>query len=400
MLWIVLAVLAAAVVFVLSQPLTRARNSSSDDWLGAADHAAGIAVYKDQLAEIEVDRDRGLIGPDEADAARTEIARRLLQQAGSATHDAAKEPVSAEPKSASLFERGLLIVPVAAMALYVWLGSPNLPSQPIATRTPPPAEDAQITDLISRVEAQLKTTPNDGRGWEVIAPIYLRMKRYDPAAYAFSQSIRLNGETPQRLMGFAEADMLSNKGIVSDAVKKAAERIIALEPARVEPKIWLALSKEQGGDINGAIVDYEKLLASAPADAPWREPVQQQITKLQHLRPVSPGSAAPSSAPAAPSSNLPAPAVTAPDPSGPEAISALPPAEQQKMIAGMVEKLAARLKENGDDLGGWQRLIRSYQVLGRKDDAVNALQMARTQFSADAKALTEINSLASSLGLQ
>jgi cytochrome c-type biogenesis protein CcmH len=397
MLWIVLAVLAAVVVFVLSQPFAR----SVDD--GAADQAAGAAVYRDQLAEIDADRERGLIGPEEAEAARTEVARRLLQHASESKQPADQTEISAAPSSSTAYsERGLLLLPVGALALYVFLGSPNLPSVPLATRAPPPTENTEVTDLIARVEAQLKTTPNDGRGWEAIAPIYLRMKRYDTAAYAFSQSIRLNGETPARLMGFAEADMLSNKGVVSDAVKKAAERILALDGTRIEPQIWLTLGKEQSGDIQGAIAGYQKLLDTSPKDAPWRDPVQKQIAKLLHIDPNAPQAATPSvPAAAAPpsSSKEPAIVVTPPNTSMPEAIAALPAADQQAMIAGMVEKLATRLKDNADDLGGWLRLIRSYQVLGRKEDALVALQSARKQFAADAKAVAEIDGLAKSLGL-
>jgi cytochrome c-type biogenesis protein CcmH len=392
MLWICLALLTAAVVLALARPLTRSAEIAADP------AEADLAVYRDQLSEIDNDRERGLIGGVEAEAARTEVARRLLHvnKTSLAKSVGAGAPVVRPAGMMSLRAvQGLLAaVPVAGVALYLWIGSPNLPGQPLTARQAAPTAASPVEDLVGRVEAELKKNQDDARGWTVIAPVYMQMKRYDDAAYAFSQIMRLKGEAIEPLLGFAEAALLANKGIVNDGVKRAAERVLVLTPDRVEPKVWLALGKEQDGDIKGAIADYKALLASSPADAPWAGPITQQVKRLEG------GMASAESLQVPPASNVPPANVSGPTarPSAGD-IAALPPEEQQKQIAAMVDGLAARLKQNGKDLPGWLRLVRAYQVMGRKDDAVAALASARAQFSADPKALEDLDGLAKSLAL-
>jgi cytochrome c-type biogenesis protein CcmH len=76
------------------------------------------------------------------------------------------------------------------------------------------------------------------------------------------------------------------------------------------------------------------------------------------------------------------------------------PGDRQAMIETMVQRLADRLTQNGDDLAGWLKLVRAYTVLDRKDDALKALGKAKTQFSGNAAALRELDALASELGLR
>jgi cytochrome c-type biogenesis protein CcmH len=75
------------------------------------------------------------------------------------------------------------------------------------------------------------------------------------------------------------------------------------------------------------------------------------------------------------------------------------PADRQAMIEDMVSGLAARLEKDGRDLAGWQRLIRALSVLGRKDDAVAALDRARKSLAGEPASLTALADLARSLGL-
>jgi cytochrome c-type biogenesis protein CcmH len=230
----------------------------------------------------------------------------------------------------------------------------------------------------------------------------MRLGRSADAAHAYSESIRLNGESVPRLMGFAEASLLAGKGIVGDEVRRASSRILALEPGRAEPRAWLALGKEQDGDLAGAAADYKAMLEEAGADAPWRQPVEERLEAVaQRLA----GTAAPlaGTADGAASKDAPKDARGTPGgaPGGRDAaaIAGLPAGEQARMIEGMVTRLAERLRENGKDIGGWQRLIRSYAVLGRKDEAKAAIADARKNFSDDEGVQVKLDELARSLGL-
>ena len=117
-LWLVFALMTAAAIFAVLWPLARRKplRPGSD-----------VAVYRDQLDEIQRDRSTGLIGEAEAEAARVEVSRRLIAAA-----DAAETQTSA-PETSSLVRRrvtaiaGLVLLPAGAVALYLTLGSPDLP---------------------------------------------------------------------------------------------------------------------------------------------------------------------------------------------------------------------------------------------------------------------------------
>jgi cytochrome c-type biogenesis protein CcmH len=379
LLWICFAVLTATVVAVLLRPL----RSAGGPVVGPTE--ADLAVYKDQLRELDRERERGLLGAEEAESARTEVARRLLKHAGTAP---APAPVASGRSANAVYVAVAALLPLVSVGIYVLTGAPQLPGRPFAERTSTPVAEAPIVDLIARVEERLREHPEDGKGWDVISPIYLRLGRYGDAAHGFAEAIRLEGETARRLLGFAEATMLAENGIVSDVVRKACERILMLEPDRIEPRVWLALAREQDGDLKGAAADYKAMLDSGGKDAPWRQAVTERLDLL--TKRIN-GEPAPPQAPVAAE-----PPASGPSPSD---VAGMSPAEREQFVTSMVDRLAARLKDNGKDLEGWMRLARAYKVLGRDTDAVAAITSARQIFAGDAASLAEIAQSEKSLGL-
>lgn len=382
LLWIILACLTAFVLFVLLRPLLGARGQAD------AREAFNAAVYRDQLGEIDADRARGLIGESEAEAARLEIARRLLQ-ADSKEGAAPSERPSGSPARAAMIVVATL-VPLLALGLYLLYGSPRLPDQPLAARLEDPSNSQNLGALVARVEARLREHPDEGEGWDVVAPVYLGAQRYQDAADAYGEAIRLLGPSAKRLSGQGQALVLANNGVVTEDARGALTQAIALDPTLIEPRILIAIAKEQDGDFAGAIADWRSLIDKAPADAPWRQMVEQRIAGDEaHLagksvpdQPVTGGEAAggPSAADVA--------------------AQTMDPAGRQAMIETMVQRLAARLDQDGSDLGGWLKLVKAYSVLDRKDDALKALARAKSQFTGNAQALQQLDQLAAELGLK
>ena len=74
-------------------------------------------------------------------------------------------------------------------------------------------------------------------------------------------------------------------------------------------------------------------------------------------------------------------------------------ADRGAMIRGMVDRLATRLKQNGDDVEGWLRLVRAYMVMGDRDKAASALVDARQAVANDAERLRQLNEGLKNLGL-
>jgi cytochrome c-type biogenesis protein CcmH len=372
--WLLCAVMTAAVVYAVTRPLLEPRGDRRDP--GAAD----LEIYRDQLKEIEADRARGLLGAAEAEAARVEISRRLLACADSEPRRPERHPTPGAAKTA--LAATTAGVPLAALALYLAVGSPGLPGRPHAPRASLELENASVARLVARVEARLRERPEDGKGWDVIAPVYLAQQRYQDAAQAFANAIRLLGESTKRLSGFAEATVLANNGIVTEDARLAYEKILRLDPGRIEPRFWLALAKEQDGDVARAAQEYQSLLAEAPAQAPWRGAVEERLKAVRAR--LAAGSAPTAAGP------------TAEDVAAAEKLSA---EDRAHMIHQMIEGLAERLKANAKDLAGWQRLLRAYVILGEKDKALRALAEARNAFAGDAASLAQLDALAERLGL-
>jgi cytochrome c-type biogenesis protein CcmH len=400
--WISAALLTTLAVLALVRPLLRTARDGTPELSGRS--AADIAVYRDQIAEVEADRARGLISDVEAEAARIEIARRLLASAdreradqGSADRDGGErvagnaEQTAAQPirpKTSDTAQRLFMVVgvavPAVALGLYAVLGSPTLPGRPVAERlAKAPSADAAIEELVARVEAQLRKNPGDGQGWDVIAPVYLRLERFADAAEAFRRALEIMGESPRRLNGLAEASVLANDGIVTEVARRAYVRLLELEPERTEARFGLALAKEQDGDLDGAEKAYRELAAKAPPNAPWRVFVIERLEAIAQKR--GPGGGAG--------------ALPPPDAAAAEAVAGLPETQRRQMILQMVEGLAARLEADGRDLDGWQRLMRSWLVLGDKAKAQAALAQARKALAGDDKALSAIDAFARDLGL-
>lgn len=387
-IWVVLACLTAIVLFVLLRPLAGA---------GASDRtpeAFDAAVYRDQLGEIGSDRARGLIGDEEAEAARIEIARRLLAADSKSQSSDHVKSGGARARTAMIAVGAAL--PLLALGVYLIYGSPRLPDQPLAARLADPASDRNLEALVARAEARLRQHPEEGEGWEAIAPVYMSWRRYGDAAEAYAQAIRLLGPSAKRFSGQGQAVVLANNGVVTEDARHALERAHELDQALIEPRILLAIAKEQDGQFAAAIADWRAILDSTEGEAPWRTMVQTRIAAAEaHLagKPV-----AESEAPASP--QIAAPAQGGPSGSDISAAQAMSPAERQAMIEQMVGRLAARLDQDGSDLPGWLKLVRAYSVLDRKDDALKALQRAKSEFSGNEQAIEQLDQLAAELGLR
>jgi cytochrome c-type biogenesis protein CcmH len=367
-LWFVFALMTVAAIFAVLWPLgrgARAENQGSE-----------VAVYKDQLAEIERDLAAGLIAAPEAEAARVEISRRLLAAAAS-------EPVS-EPKSSLKWRRAAAVLalvglPLVAIGIYMPLGSPLLRDFPLAQRERGSGSGMaqSLENLVVQVEQHLEKNPTDGRGWNVLAPVLERLGRFDDAVRAYRSSITYNGESAERRADLGEAIAAAANGVVTAEAKTEFERAQALNADDPKANYFLGLAAEQDGRKDDAANIWRALLAKAPADAPWRPLVQTSLAR------VGGGGAT-------------MPALSD------ETIAAskdMNAGDRNAMVRGMVERLATRLQQNGDDVEGWLRLVRAYLVMGDRDKAVGASSDARQAVANDAARLKQLNEGLKTLGL-
>ncbi|MGO4834910.1 c-type cytochrome biogenesis protein CcmI, partial [Rhizobiaceae sp. 2RAB30] len=360
--WIVAALLTLGASLAVLAPLARGRRSVAT----AADH--DLEVYKDQLQELERDGQRGLINPAEAEQARAEIGRRILKL-GQRTNDVQGALASPLARMAAMV--AVLAVPVVSWGLYGYLGSPDLPSQPLQARLEADPAKSSIDELVARAEKHLAANPNDGKGWDVLAPVYLRMGRFTDAVGAYHAAIRLEGSTALRESGLGEALASAADGVISDEAEAAFNRALRLEPDYPKARFYLASAMAQDGKMEEAVAAWREMLVKLPADSPWRVPVEQAVAEADKR--LAAGKA-PSTTSEVTTSDDGAPAAPGPTQDDMNAAAAMSDADRSAMIETMVTGLDEKLRQNPRDPEGWRRLIRSYMVLGRKADAVEALK--------------------------
>jgi cytochrome c-type biogenesis protein CcmH len=369
-LWIVFAVMTAAALLAVLWPLARkpgARGAGSDR-----------LVYQDQLKEIDRDRAVGLIGDAEAESARIEISRRLLAAVDAESAIPQQSSSGANARRRRAAGLAILIVPLVALALYLKLGSPDIPGQSALARANESGEDRSVASLVSQVENHLARNPNDGTGWEVIAPVYLRLGRFTEAVMAHKKAIALNGDSPARESDLGEALVAAADGVVTDEAKLAFQRAVAGDAHNAKARYFIGLADEQDGNRDDAAKEWRALLDDAPADAPWKDLVRAALARVTTGPSASSG---PSTTDIAAAENM-------------------PEAERTAMIRGMVQRLANRLHADGKDVDGWMRLVRAYAILGDRDKAKDAAADARRALSEQPDQIKRINDLVKGLGLE
>jgi cytochrome c-type biogenesis protein CcmH len=364
-LWFLFAVMTAAAIFAVLWPLGRggaARRSGSD-----------LEVYRDQIAELTRDRDAGLIAGAEAEAAPEQSQSSMTPRPGGTFRRRAAAVVL------------LAGVPAVAMGLYLALGSPDLPGQPLASRAAAPVQNRGLDTLVAQVEAHLAKNPEDGRGWEVVAPVYMRFGRFEDAVKARRNAIRLNGASADREADLGESLMAAANGVVTDEAKAAFERAVAFDAKLPKARFFLGVAAHQDGQGDKAVSIWRDLLSEAPPGSPWAGMVRETLARVE-------GGTAPAEQAAAP-----APGPTADDVA---AADKMAPEDRSAMVRSMVERLAERLQRDGSDVDGWLRLVRAYTVMGDRGKAISAVADARKALGHDADKLRRLDDLVKELKLE
>lgn len=285
------------------------------------------------LAGIDADLAQGRLGETEAQAAKAELAREILRQQAET-----ERPIAGAPQ----FGKGQLLLCigiVAALALgsYVFLGSPAMPSQPLTGRADVATANIDLEDALAKIEAQLAKTPDDLRGWAVIAPVYMQRRRYEDAEQAFRQIINLAGPTADTQTRLAEAIMLQMDGDASGEPLELLQSAASSDPDHVLSRLYIAAELTRLRRYDEAVSAWEALLSMAKADEPWLAAVREGLLVAQN-KGVAPESRA---------RNL----------------------AEADLVPQMVERLAGRLEAGGGTIEEWTQLVRAYLVL---DDTMRA----------------------------
>ena len=352
-------ILTLASLAILVYPLLKKSNASAN----RADY--DMNVYRDQLAEVDKDVQRGMLDESQAVSARTEIQHRMLNASEQ------NESMSSSKGAKVLLLVTLIGVPLGAATMYWSGGTYGIPDMPLASRSDNAVAMNQQREqgmaALARLEAHLVENPGDAEGWAYIIRAYEALNRLEDAIKSYEKLLPLTDYEPRLLAAYGETIVLAENGQVIPLAVKAFKAVLEKEPKDPVSQFYLGLAREQANDAKGAITIWANMLGGAPADAPWADDIRAKIVELSAAAGIQP-----------PAIALVRPAIPQGGPQvGPSAdqmrdAANMSQGDQQAMIRGMVERVEERLKENPDVLKDWQTLARVYQVLGQPDKVAEA----------------------------
>lgn len=407
--WATVALATIAVAAWMARPFLGRR--------GAAPTRAAhdVAVYRSQLEEIQRDAARGALSAPEAEAARREIGRRLLAADLEASETDAL-PVAPTALGRAAAVAAALVVLVAGLGVYLATGAPGLPDQPLAQRDiagekqatqlrqeeaealapqdraaddPPEGLPSNFATLVAQLETVLERRQDDAEGHVVLGRAYLRQERPRAAYPLLQRAAEILGEdAPAELwLDIGRAMVTAAGGYVS----QEAEAAFRKAPDIILSQVLIGQAEAARGDLDQALGRWAGLYPQV-ADPQLAAALIAQIRIVAEAMELNPDAVAAQldrqrdqalgldAAPAAPG----------PSQDDMAAAADMSAEDRAAMIEGMVERLAERLAEEPDDLPGWIRLLRAYQVLGREDAALAAYASATKAFKDDAEALSQL----------
>jgi len=274
MIWIVFAVMTALALAGLIAPLMRpaaplGRRLDYD-----------MAVFRDQLDEVGRDVERGLLSPEQAESARTEIQRRMLF-AADADAQAPAAPSAGSGRLALVIALG---VPVFAFAAYGLIGSPTLPDQPYSGRAAQIAElRAQIGAIeqtMRRLEETLKADPGDGGNWAMLGRSLRILGRIEPAKEAFRKAIALLPNAVEPRVEYAGLLIDEAQGLSPEAIGLLRE-VLVLDPDQMDALFFVAQAEMADGHTEQARVLLGRLAGVLPPGSGDRAEIEQMLERLK-----------------------------------------------------------------------------------------------------------------------
>ena len=350
MFWILAVLLAFAAMGFVCLPLLRKTESAPSE------SESEQALYQARISEIQKDLELGRLDEASANAAKTEEARRLIKSS---------ESVSARNSLSSnkiIILLAAISLPLISIPFYLTTGSPDFSSglnQPEQASTQQPS----MQDLLEVAENRLKSNPDDTKGWKAVGPVYVRLGRFKDAENAYQNILRVEGRAPEFLLKLADVYIERDKGQINQSARNLIEEVLSVEKDYPIAKFYSGIIALQNDRKDETMRIWQSMVDNSKGDEDWLPVVKGRIAELKSLESE--------------------PQLPALDDDTIKAAEEMDPSARNEMINQMVANLAEKLEENPDDKQGWERLVRSYIILGRNEDARDAVEKATRQFPED-----------------
>ncbi|MDE9450651.1 c-type cytochrome biogenesis protein CcmI [Aliiroseovarius sp. Z3] len=416
--WLIIGALTLATILVLARQMLRPRDTAPVAEGDTTRMSSDMKVYRDQLNELDRDVARGTVTAQDAERARIEISRRLLEADKAA--QAKTQPTDA-PQTVSRMVIGLcaIFLAVGAFGLYWTLGSPGFQdlgrekriamSQEMRESRPsqaeveadmppwpgPPAEAPEdYLELIQGLRDAVADRPDDPRGLDLLAQHEAAIGNMVAAHKAMGHLLKVKGASATADDFVRQADLLVNAagGFISPEAEEMLRNALARDPDHQLARYYTGLMFAQNGRPDMGFRLWRGLLEEGPATAIWWTSVRSQIGNLAAHAGVD---YTPPDAPTRPAM----PGLTGPSADDIEAAQEMTEEDRAAMIQGMVEQLSNRLATEGGTPEEWARLITVLGVVGETDRAAAIWDEAKTIFADHPDALATVQAAATQTGL-
>lgn len=392
--WIICAMMSLAVLATIVVPLLRPAVAAAEN--------PDVAIYKAQLAELDRDIARGLLSEDEAEQARTEVARRLLA--------ASKVDVATGKSGVSRGLAGGLAMATLAIAFgtYWTIGAPGYPDVPLAERiaqgddmranrpsqaaleaaapeTPALDVPQDYLDAVAELRNVAPARPDDLQAWELLARHEAELRNFAAAKTAQERVVAIKGADSdledQRLL--LDLMVTAANGIVSPEAEALARQILEADGENPAARFYLGALFDQTDRPDIAVRFWRDMAENG-------DPATFHVARARDLIENAAFRAG---------LEYTLPEVRGPSAADIAAAQDLTPEEQAQMISGMVSALSDRLATEGGTSRDWARLITALAVLGDETGAREVWVEAQEVFGTSERDLTIITEAATEAGL-
>lgn len=395
-LWAILTIMSGIAAIFVAIPILRRRD------LRLGSDSSGFELFREQIRELDREVANGTISSEDASVTRAEIERRTLAAARG----------QRQVSMTGLSDRGRAFciaiavgwVAVGSALLYSSIGRPDLltnsetafvaGSDSAATVTDNVQPLGDVNEMITRLADRLAREPGDLAGWQMLGWSYFKVGRYAEAADAYARAVSLAPKNGELLSLQAEALVNLNGGSVSEAALALVEKSLELDPSNPRATYFKGVSLDEAGNTAAAVDLWLTMLDNSSSEAVWLPDLKTHIRERALAAGIDLGARAEALRPSDP-----APEMSGPTEADIAAAAEMTPDARQEMVMGMVSGLAESLKQQPDNLEGWQRLIRSYAVLGNRSAADAAFADAMEAFRDQPEARSQLQSIAREVGL-
>jgi cytochrome c-type biogenesis protein CcmH len=299
------------------------------------------------------------------------------------------------PATIALLVAGLLALVAIGIAIFR-PGETTSASSATAIANNSQAADT-LDSMIASLEGRVRGDPDNHELWYMLGLARRDNGQFVQAQQAFRRAMELAPQNADYTAYLAEMLLLQGGRNPPPEAEQLLRRVLQLQPGNPQARYYLATLKDMRGDHRGAVDDLIALLREAPADAPWEPQVREATETIARQNNIDIASRLP---PRRQPEQSPATrGIPGPTPQQMQEARNMPPSEQQRQVQGMVDRLAARLRQNPRDEQGWMMLMRSYMVQQQPDRARDALRSALAAFANDQAAQGRLRTAAQQLSV-